>query len=94
MLMVIGLIVSRSRMGNVAWEHLGGSADFTKCLHSLGDLSPDRRYILHFPQDNEVWSIGSGYGGLKDTTIRIGHMGDHTIGALEELLGLLGALVP
>jgi aspartate aminotransferase-like enzyme len=35
------------------------------------------------------WTIGSGYGALKDGTIRIGHMGDHTIPALEELLGLL-----
>ena len=39
------------------------SDDFTRCLHSLGDLSPDRRFIVHFPEDNAVWSIGSGYGG-------------------------------
>ncbi|MBI1968015.1 MAG: alanine--glyoxylate aminotransferase family protein [Gemmatimonadetes bacterium] len=35
------------------------------------------------------WTIGSGYGALKDTTIRIGHMGDHTVAALEELLAVL-----
>jgi aspartate aminotransferase-like enzyme len=35
------------------------------------------------------WIIGSGYGALKDSTIRIGHMGDHTVPALEELLGLI-----
>lgn len=61
-----------TRMGEVAWEHLdsmtgasvnGGTGKFTRCLHSLGDLSPDRRYICHFPDENEVWSIGSGYGG-------------------------------
>ena len=39
------------------------SDDFTRCLHSLGDLSPDRRFIMHFPEKNTVWSIGSGYGG-------------------------------
>ena len=39
------------------------SDDFTRCLHSLGDLSPDRRFIVHFPEENTVWSIGSGYGG-------------------------------
>jgi len=37
------------------------------------------------------WTIGSGYGSLKDTTIRIGHMGDHTVAALEELLSLVEA---
>src|SRR5438876_3237609 len=52
-----------TRMGSVALEQLGGSDDFTRCLHSLGDLSPDRRFIVHFPEDNAVWSIGSGYGG-------------------------------
>ncbi len=35
------------------------------------------------------WTIGSGYGALKDSTIRIGHMGDHTVIALEELLAVL-----
>jgi predicted phosphoserine aminotransferase len=40
------------------------------------------------------WTIGSGYGPLKETTIRIGHMGDHTVGATEELLTLLGGLLP
>jgi phosphoenolpyruvate carboxykinase (GTP) len=52
-----------TRVGAVALEHLGSSDDFTRCLHSLGDLSPDRRFICHFPEDNTVWSIGSGYGG-------------------------------
>jgi phosphoenolpyruvate carboxykinase (GTP) len=52
-----------TRMGNVAWQQLAGGEDFTRCLHSLGDLSPDRRFICHFPEDNEVWSVGSGYGG-------------------------------
>jgi len=39
------------------------------------------------------WTIGAGYGSLKDSTIRIGHMGDHTVGALEELLAQLDGLV-
>lgn len=37
------------------------------------------------------WTIGSGYGALKDSTIRIGHMGDHTTAALDALLPLLAA---
>jgi phosphoenolpyruvate carboxykinase (GTP) len=52
-----------TRIGHVALDHLGASDDFTRCLHSLGDLSPDRRFIMHFPETNTVWSIGSGYGG-------------------------------
>src|SRR5262249_35911300 len=54
-----------TRMGNQAWDQLGGPVgdQFTRCLHSIGDLSPDRRYICHFPATNEVWSVGSGYGG-------------------------------
>jgi len=52
-----------TQMGQQAIEQLGDTGVFTRCLHSLGDLSPDRRFICHFPEDNEVWSIGSGYGG-------------------------------
>lgn len=52
-----------TRMGDVAWEQLGDSDEFTRCLHSVGDCNPERRYICHFPQDNTIWSFGSGYGG-------------------------------
>jgi phosphoenolpyruvate carboxykinase (GTP) len=55
-----------TRMGDVAWGQLaaqGSPNDFTRCLHSVGDCNPDRRYICHFPMDNTVWSFGSGYGG-------------------------------
>ena len=53
-----------TRMGQIALDQLeknGGK--FIPGLHSIGDLSPDRRYILHFPEENLIWSIGSGYGG-------------------------------
>jgi len=52
-----------SRMGRVALDRLGRSGDFVPGLHSLGDLSPDRRFIAHFPEEKLIWSIGSGYGG-------------------------------
>ncbi len=52
-----------TRAGNVALEHLGDSNEFTRCLHSTLDCNPERRYIAHFPQDNTVISVGSGYGG-------------------------------
>ncbi len=62
-----------TRMGAVAWKQLDASAashddpdaepEFTRCLHSVADCNPDRRFICHFPLDNTIWSIGSGYGG-------------------------------
>ncbi len=52
-----------TRMGKAALDQLGEKGEFVKGLHSLGDLSPDRRFILHFPETNQIWSVGSGYGG-------------------------------
>src|SRR5216110_4117612 len=52
-----------SRMGQVALDRLGPSNEFVPGLHSLGDLDPLRRYIVHFPQEKLIWSVGSGYGG-------------------------------
>lgn len=52
-----------TRMGKIAWKELGNSNDFTKCLHGKADLDISKRFICHFPQDNTVWSVGSGYGG-------------------------------
>jgi phosphoenolpyruvate carboxykinase (GTP) len=52
-----------SRMGKAALDRLGSSDDFVPGLHSLGDLDPKRRFILHFPEEKLIWSIGSGYGG-------------------------------
>jgi len=52
-----------TRVGSSVLEHLDKDVDFTKCLHSLADLDIDRRLILHFPEDNTIWSVGSGYGG-------------------------------
>src|SRR6202045_3786083 len=52
-----------SRMGRPALDRLANSEDFVPGLHSLGDLNPDRRFIMHFPEEKLVWSVGSGYGG-------------------------------
>ncbi|HXQ29865.1 MAG TPA: alanine--glyoxylate aminotransferase family protein [Gemmatimonadales bacterium] len=50
-----------------------------------GKVAPDLVGALK----RDGWTIGSGYGALKDSTIRIGHMGDHSVQALDELLALL-----
>lgn len=52
-----------TRMGQPALEQLGGSEEFVPGMHSLGDLSPERRFIVHFPDERLIWSVGSGYGG-------------------------------
>jgi phosphoenolpyruvate carboxykinase (GTP) len=52
-----------TRMGRAAVAQLGGGEDFVPGLHSTGDLSPDRRFIVHYPEDRLIWSVGSGYGG-------------------------------
>ncbi len=52
-----------SRMGKVALDRLGSSDDFVPGLHSLADLNPERRFIMHFPEEKLIWSVGSGYGG-------------------------------
>jgi phosphoenolpyruvate carboxykinase (GTP) len=52
-----------TRMGEAVLKQLGEDGEFIKCLHSKGDLDIRKRMILHFPQDNTIWSINSGYGG-------------------------------
>jgi phosphoenolpyruvate carboxykinase (GTP) len=52
-----------TRAGSQVLAILDKGAEFTKCLHSLADLDVNRRMILHFPEDNTIWSVGSGYGG-------------------------------
>ncbi|MGI6258080.1 MAG: phosphoenolpyruvate carboxykinase (GTP) [Anaerovoracaceae bacterium] len=52
-----------TRIGNAVLEDLGDSGDYTKCLHCKDKLDPEKRYISHFPEDNTIISVNSGYGG-------------------------------
>lgn len=52
-----------TRIGQKVLDFLGAEGEFTKCLHSKADLDINKRLILHFPEDNTIWSVGSGYGG-------------------------------
>ncbi|MFN7144652.1 MAG: phosphoenolpyruvate carboxykinase (GTP) [Myxococcota bacterium] len=88
-----------TRMGNRAWEQLAGRDEFTKCLHSLGDLSPDRRFICHFPEENTIWSVGSGYGGnallgKKCLALRIASALGRQQGWMAEHMLILGVQNP
>ena len=88
-----------TRIGHVAIDALGGGGDFSRCLHSLGDLSPDRRFIVHFPEENTVWSIGSGYGGnallgKKCMALRLASWMARKEGWLAEHMLILGLRSP
>jgi phosphoenolpyruvate carboxykinase (GTP) len=66
-----------TRMGDIAYRQLGDSDDFNRGLHCLLDVNPERRYICHFPRENLIISVGSGYGGnvllgKKCLALRIG----------------------
>ena len=52
-----------TRVGSHIREKLKNRDDFIKGFHSIGDLDPNRRFIMHFPRESLVWSVGSGYGG-------------------------------
>jgi len=52
-----------THIGEKVLKALGSEGEFTKCLHGKADLDINKRLILHFPEDNTIWSVGSGYGG-------------------------------
>jgi phosphoenolpyruvate carboxykinase (GTP) len=52
-----------TRMGRAALERIARDGKFVKGLHSTGELDPNRRFIMHFPEDLAIESFGSGYGG-------------------------------
>ena len=88
-----------TRMGRVALDMLGDSADFNRGLHSTLDCNPERRFICHFPQDNTIWSVGSGYGGnvllgKKCLALRIGSYLGSKEGWLAEHMLILGVESP
>jgi phosphoenolpyruvate carboxykinase (GTP) len=52
-----------TRMGRAALERIAREGRFVKGLHSTGELDPNRRFIMHFPEELSIESYGSGYGG-------------------------------
>ena len=88
-----------TRMGIDALNMLGDSDDFNRGLHSTLDCNPERRFICHFPEDNTIWSVGSGYGGnvllgKKCLALRIGSYLGKTEGWMAEHMLILGVESP
>ena len=52
-----------TRVGTDVLEALGDQSNFIKGLHAKAELDEANRYICHFPEDNTIWSVNSGYGG-------------------------------
>lgn len=88
-----------TRIGSAVLAKLGTNGSFTKCLHGKADLNVDRRLILHFPEDNAIWSVGSGYGGnvllgKKCLSLRIGSFLAHKENWMAEHMLIMGVEDP
>ncbi len=89
-----------TRMGKQAFENLGDTSnDFVRGLHSKADIDPEKRYIVHFPEDNAIWSINSAYGGnvllgKKCFALRIASYQGKNEGWMAEHMLILGVKKP
>lgn len=84
-----------TRMGAAALRRIEREGRFVRGLHSLGDLDPARRFIMHFPEELLIKSIGSGYGGnallgKKCHALRIGSYQAQSEGWLAEHMLIVG----
>ncbi len=89
-----------TRMGKDAFENLGETSnDFVRGLHSKANVDPENRYIVHFPEDNAIWSINSAYGGnvllgKKCFALRIASYQGWKEGWMAEHMLILGVKKP
>ena len=88
-----------TRVGNNVLEALGDSDNFIKGLHAKADLDEENRYICHFPEDNTIWSVNSGYGGnvllgKKCFALRIASYLGRKEGWMAEHMPILGVEYP
>ena len=56
-------MIMMTRVGRAALERIAADGTFVRGLHSIGELDPERRFIMHFPEELSIESFGSGYGG-------------------------------
>ena len=96
---VVANMYLMTRIGKPALERIERDGSFVKGLHSTGELDPDRRFIMHFPEELTIMSYGSGYGGnallgKKCHALRIASYQARTEGWLAEHMLILGVESP
>jgi phosphoenolpyruvate carboxykinase (GTP) len=88
-----------TRVGRAALERIARDDSFVRGLHSIGELDPNRRFIMHFPEELTIESFGSGYGGnallgKKCHALRIASWQARTEGWLAEHMLIVGLQSP
>ncbi len=88
-----------TRMGSAALRRIEEEGTFVRGLHSTGELDPERRFIMHFPEELSIMSYGSGYGGnallgKKCHALRIASWQARREGWLAEHMLILGLESP
>jgi phosphoenolpyruvate carboxykinase (GTP) len=88
-----------TRMGAPALARIEEEGSFVRGLHSIGELDPDRRFIMHFPEELAIKSFGSGYGGnallgKKCHALRIASYQARSEGWLAEHMLIVGVENP
>ena len=88
-----------TRVGFNCLDALGKDGDFVKGFHAKCDIDPEKRYIMHFPEDDTIISVNSGYGGnvllgKKCFALRIASYLGRKEGWMAEHMLILGVTYP
>ena len=95
---VLNMLIMTRAGADVA-KAMGNGEGFIKGLHARKDIEEENRYICHFPEDNTIWSVNSGYGGnvllgKKCFALRIASYLGRKEGWMAEHMLILGVEYP